>query len=49
MAHISSQISSDSDIKMKQAPSRATIDFIRQFARSCVSVPGLALGSMVIN
>lgn len=31
------------------SPKNATLNFIRQFARTCVGVNGGALGSMILN
>lgn len=31
------------------SPKNVTLNFIRQFARTCVSVQGCALGSMILN
>lgn len=51
MAHDSSLTSSHSDINVnvKSYPKNATLSFIRQFARTCVSVQAGALGSMILN
>lgn len=51
MVHDSSYQSSESDVKQTiiSTPKYTTIDFIRQFARTCVTLQGCAFGSMVIN
>ena len=36
-------------ISIMSSPKSATLNFIRQFARTCVTVQGCALGSMIIN
>ena len=50
MAHDSSKLSTN-DVKsaVKTAPKNGTIDFIRQFARTCFAVQGCAIGSIVLN
>lgn len=30
-------------------PKNSTLNFIRQFARTCVTIQGCALGSMILN
>ncbi len=51
MANDSSNITSTSEAKINimTSPKKATLNFIRQFARTCVSVNGGALGSMILN
>lgn len=50
MVHDSSNLSSTDVISgMTSSPKSATLSFIRQFARTCVTVQGCALGSMIMN
>lgn len=50
MEHDSSNASSNEvKINLMSTPKNATINFIRQFARTCVTVQGCALGSMILN
>lgn len=50
MAHIYYQTKSvDSQQKNMPKPKRSSIDFIRQFARTCVAVQGCALGTFILN
>lgn len=50
MAHDSSNLSTN-EVKstLMRAPKNNTLNFIRQFARTCVTVQGCALGSMILN
>ncbi len=50
MAHDSFDITSN-EVKssIMSSPKSATLNFIRQFARSCASVPDCVLGSMILN
>ena len=50
MTHDSSKITSK-EVKLNTvgSPKSTTLNFIRQFARTCVSVQGCALGSMILN
>lgn len=50
MEHDSFKISQN-EVKTSNAgaPKSATLNFIRQFARTCVTVQGCALGSMILN
>ncbi|MGN0236733.1 MAG: hypothetical protein ACI4AK_01380 [Lepagella sp.] len=50
MVNDSSNLSTeDVRISIITSPKAATINFIRQFARTCVTVQGCALGSMIVN
>jgi hypothetical protein len=51
MADDSFHVTSDAEVNMKtkKTPSCATLKFIRQFARTCVTVQGVTLGSIIIN
>lgn len=50
MANDSSNLSTN-DVKSGAdvSPKMTTIKFIRQFARTCATVHGCALGSMILN
>lgn len=50
MEHDSYNVSSN-EVKHNtmSSPRSATLNFIRQFARTCVTVQGCALGSMILN
>lgn len=50
MEHNSSKLTSN-EVKSNtmSSPKSATLNFIRQFARTCVTVQGCALGSMMLN
>lgn len=50
MEHNSSNYSSN-EVKSNDmgSPKSATLNFIRQFARTCVTIQGCALGSMMLN
>lgn len=50
MEHDSSNATSNEvKFNIMSSPKSATLNFIRQFARTCVSVQGCALGSMILN
>lgn len=50
MAHDSSNLSSNEvQSTVMTAPKNKTLDFIRQFARTFVSVQGCPLGTMILN
>ncbi|MDE6382182.1 MAG: hypothetical protein K2L57_04870 [Muribaculaceae bacterium] len=50
MVHDSSYLSSPEVVSGQSGyPKSATLNFIRQFARTCVAVQGCALGSMILN
>jgi len=50
MAHDSFDLTSN-EVKLSivSSPKSATLSFIRQFARSCASVQGCTLGSVILN
>lgn len=50
MEHNSYNLSSK-EIKsnIMSTPRSATLNFIRQFARTCVTIQGCALGSVILN
>ena len=45
--HVASE--AEVNMKTKKSPSNATLKFIRQFARTCVTIQGVTLGSLIIN
>lgn len=45
----SNYITNEVKISNMSSPKNATLNFIRQFARTCVTVQGVALGSMILN
>jgi hypothetical protein len=50
MVHDSSDLTSNEvKLSLMSSPKSATLNFIRQFARTCVTVQGCALGSMILN
>lgn len=51
MPHDSSMTTSKSDLKMIviNSPRSLTISFVRQFARSCVTVNGMAFNQLMVN
>lgn len=50
MAHDSSKFSTDEvKFNIMTSPKKATLNFIRQFARTCACVNTGALGSMILN
>lgn len=50
MEHDSYNLSSNEvKLNLMSSPKSATLNFIRQFARTCVSVQGCALGAMILN
>lgn len=50
MAHDSSKITTDEvKFNIMTSPKKATLNFIRQFARTCACVNSGALGSMILN
>ena len=51
MTNDSSSVSSDFNFKVKgmSKPKSSTLNFIRQFARTCVTIQGCALGTMMLN
>lgn len=50
MTHDSFDLSSNEvRLNIMSSPKNATLNFIRQFARTCVSVQGGSLGSMILN
>ena len=51
MPHDSSMTTSKSDLKMIviNSPRSSTISFVRQFARSCVTVNGMAFNQLMVN
>ena len=50
MEHNSFKLSSDEvKVGVMSSPNNATLNFIRQFARTCVTVQGCALGAMILN
>lgn len=51
MSQDSSLVTSDSDIKMKviKTPRQSTLNFVRQFAHSYISLSGTSLNKMVLN
>ena len=50
MAHNSLNLTSNEvKLSIMSSPKSATLSFIRQFACTCVSVQGCALGSMILN
>ncbi len=51
MMNDSSTIESKSEVMLNQTkrPKAATLNFIRQFARTYVAIPGCALGGMMMN
>ena len=50
MAHDSSNLSTD-EVKsaVNTAPKSGTLNFIRQFARTCFTIQGCAVGSIILN
>ena len=49
MEHDSYNVSSNEVKYNMSSPKSATLNFIRQFARTCVTIQGCALGSMILN
>lgn len=51
MPHDSSMTTSKSDLKMIviNSPRSSTISFVRQLARSCVTVNGMAFNQLMVN
>lgn len=51
MPHDSSMTTSKSDLKMIviNSPRSSTLSFVRQFARSCVTINGTAFNQMMVN
>lgn len=39
----------DTKTSASTTPKTATVDFIRQFARTCVTLNGCAIGTMMLN
>lgn len=51
MPHDSSMTTSKSDLKMIviSSPRSSTLSFVRQFARSCVTINGTAFNQLMVN
>ena len=50
MAHDSYDLTSNEvKLSIMSSPKSATLNFIRQFARTCASVQDCALGSIILN
>lgn len=50
MEHTSCNLSSNEvTSNTMSSPKSATVNFIRQFARTCVSVQGCEFGAMILN
>ena len=49
MEHDSNLSTNEVNVNTMSSPKSATLNFIRQFARTCVTVQGCALGAMILN